>query len=107
MKKLYYTILVGLLVPTVTNAQIRNPLQFQTIQDFFSAIIRTIITISIPIIVLLVIYAGFLFVTAGGNESQLTKAKVTILWTLVGAMVILGAFVILNVVTGTVESIRA
>ena len=47
-------------------------------------------------------YAGFLFVTANGNESQLTQAKNALLWSVVGGVIALGARLILEVIQGTV-----
>lgn len=107
MKRLYYFIVSIALAPQLVKAQIRNPIEFDSLSEFLAALLDLIIMISIPIIVLLVIYAGFLFVTAGGNREQLSRAKVTLLWTLVGALIILGARAIADLVAGTVEDITA
>lgn len=87
---------------------ITNPLgEDQTLLGLLSVILDGIIMLMIPIIVLMVIYAGFLFVTAQGNEEKLTRAKTALLWTLVGALIILGANAILDLVISTVESLNA
>jgi hypothetical protein len=41
-------------------------------------------------------------VTAGDNESQIGKAKTTLLWTLIGAAVLIGAKVIAMAIQTTV-----
>ncbi len=41
--------------------------------------------------VLLLVYAGFMYVTAYGNEERATQAKKIILWTIVGLIIIMGA----------------
>lgn len=95
-----------LLMPRVSLA-ITNPLneKFNTFPKFLEGIIDVIIQIAVPIIVLLVIYAGYLFVTAQGKPEALNKAKMTLFWTLVGALIILGAQVISKVVQGTIDDI--
>lgn len=72
-----------------------------TLQDFIYLLIEIIQLIGFPILVCCIIYAGFLMVTASGNEQQVTKAKSWILWTLVGALIILGAKVIADFIYGT------
>ena len=60
-----------------------------TLQEFIALLIEIIQSVAIPALALSIIYAGFLFVTARGNEAQLTKAKTWLVWTLVGAAIIL------------------
>jgi len=50
--------------------------------------------------VIMIIIAGFHFVTGGGNPSTITKAKNTILYSVIGLMVIIVAFAITNFITG-------
>lgn len=85
-------------------AGITNPLdpQYSTLPDFLNRLLDILIMLSIPIVVVAVIYAGFLFVTAGENATKLSNAKKILLWTLIGALIILGAKVIAAVVAGTV-----
>lgn len=73
-----------------------------TIPEFLIALVRLIFLVATPLIVIFIIYAGFLFVTASGNEAQLTKARSTIIWTIVGAAVMLGALAISEAVCTTV-----
>jgi len=47
-----------------------------------------------------IIYAGFLYITALGNDEQTSKAKDIILWVVVGIIVILSAYAIVNTVLG-------
>lgn len=77
----------------------------KTIPEFLLALVDIIFLFGMPIIVLFIIYGGFLFVTAGDNEAQITKARKTILWTLVGAAVLIGAKVIAMAIQATVLSL--
>lgn len=74
----------------------------KTIPEFLLAIVDLVFLFGMPIIVMFIIYAGFLFVTAGDNESQISKAKTTITWTLIGAAVLIGAKVIAMAIQTTV-----
>ncbi|MEI6528750.1 MAG: hypothetical protein WCO10_03750 [bacterium] len=58
------------------------------------------------VVVFFIIYAGFKFVEAQGNPGKLEKARDTLLYTVIGAAVLLGADVIANVVAGTINSIK-
>ncbi len=49
--------------------------------------------------VLLLIYAGFTYVTAYGNEERATMAKKIIIWTIVGVVVIMCASIIISEIT--------
>lgn len=81
-----------------------NPLanNVTSIYDFVQAVLGNIVLpIGSIVVVFFIIYAGYLFVTAGGNESQLEKAKHTLLWVLVGAAILLGSWAIALAVKGT------
>ena len=72
-----------------------------TLQDFIAVLIEIIQAIGIPVLVICIIYAGYIIVTAGGNEEKVTKGKTWIFWTLIGAAIILSAQVIANLVYST------
>ena len=56
------------------------------------------------IVVFFIIYSGYKFVTARGNESEVTKAKEIFYATIIGGAILLGADVIANVVINTVNT---
>lgn len=87
---------------------ISNPLgdKITDIPSFIEAAITVVLTIGIPIVALAIIYTGFLFVEAQGNPEKLTKAKKALLYTLIGAALLLGAFVIANAIGETVDEIK-
>ena len=58
-----------------------------------------------PIIVLAIIYSGFLFVAAQGNSEKLGEAKKALLYTLVGAAILLGSLAIAELIKNTVLSL--
>jgi len=91
----------------LSGSTIKNPLKggIDTLADFLDQLLDVVIIIAVPIVVLAVIYAGFLFVTAQGNVEKIDKAKKVIIWTLIGALIVLGAKVVSTAVKGTVDQI--
>lgn len=82
--------------------EICNPITQDTIQDFLLDMLQGIIKILIPVIALAIIYAGFLFVTARGNPQELNKAKSALLYSVIGAAILLGAWALAQLISETV-----
>lgn len=93
--------------PPKKSIQLQNPLKVDSIEKFFQLLIDILLIFATPIIVFFIIYSGFLFVTARGNEDQLKKAKTALLWTVIGAVLLLGANVLLDIIVNTVNQLRA
>ncbi|MCP6718301.1 MAG: pilin [Patescibacteria group bacterium] len=99
MKKTRYFILLFLIslvavtmMPGTLSAdtiEIKNPLASDEFEDIINNVINFIFKIATVLAPLMVIMAGFLFVTAGGNLEQIKRAKNIIIWTAVGFFVIL------------------
>ncbi|MBD3208275.1 MAG: hypothetical protein GF370_02395 [Candidatus Nealsonbacteria bacterium] len=66
-----------------------NPLAHLDIGEFLNYVIDFIFRLSIIIAPLMIIVGGFLFVTAGGNLEQMSKARQILLWTGIGFAVVL------------------
>ena len=85
---------------------IENPIQGKTeVKDIIASVLKIVVEIAIPIVVLMVIYSGFMYVMARGNAEAVEKAHKTLTWTLVGAAILLGAQLIANVLVDTVSNI--
>lgn len=86
--------------------KIENPLDgVSDLSGLINIILKTVMQVGIPLIALMIMYAGFLYVTARGDPNKLTKAREALVYTLIGAAIILGAFVISNAITGTITSL--
>ena len=64
-----------------------------TIPQFIKAVLGLIVKIGIPVASVFLIWAGFLFLTAQGNESKLSSAKKTFVWACIGFGVLLAAWI--------------
>src|SRR3989344_478023 len=93
------------MTPTNTGVTtLLNPLGTQSLWDLTINVMNFIIQIGAVVIVFMVVYVGFLFVVARGNESKLSEAKKALLWTIIGALVLLGAKAI---TLGVCETVKA
>lgn len=86
--------------------KIENPLKnIDDIPTLITTIVDAITTIGYYIVVIFIIYSGFLFVKARGDQAGLKTAKQTFLWTVVGAAVLLGASILSTVIKNTVTQV--
>ena len=84
---------------------LQNPIKATSIQKLFTDIIDILLVFAIPLVVFFIILAGFKYVTARGNESTISEAHMALLYALIGGVLILGAKVLIEVISGTVDAI--
>ena len=83
-----------------------NPLNgVCSLQDFLRAILGGIVEIGTIILIMMLVYVGFLFVAARGNAEKLQGAKSALVWTVIGGLILLGATAIQLVIEETVKSL--
>lgn len=82
--------------------RLENPIKAENLNDFIKTVLEGAIRIGIPIIALAIIYSGFLYVTAMGNEEKLKTAHNAILYTLIGAALLIGSWAIAQLISETV-----
>lgn len=88
--------------------KIVNPFKAKTIPDLIRMIVNDIlIPIGAVVAVVMIIYSGFLFATAGDNDAKLTKAKEAFVSTIIGSAILLGAWVISEAIDKTVKELEA
>lgn len=68
-----------------------NPICTTDLSTFLAKLLDLIAMIAFPIIVLFLVYIGFLFVTSQGNPEKIKEAREYFVWAIVGALLILGA----------------
>lgn len=94
--------------PCDTSGKICNPLtDVDSLDGLVLKLLTGLIKIGIPIIALAIVYCGFLFVAARGNSEKLSKAKDALLYTLIGAAILLGSWAIAQVISETVTGLSA
>lgn len=82
----------------------QNPLAFDSIQAFIVAVLNVIIVLATPIVVIFIILAGFKYVTARGNATQVQEATKALTYAIIGGVLIIGAVAIAEIIKGLVTS---
>lgn len=97
----------GSSTPSVTPVKLVNPLgDTKSLPEMIEGLLRVVLTIGIPVVALAIIYAGFQFVAAQGNPQKLQEARRTLLYVIIGATILLAAYVIAEAIVGTINAIR-
>ncbi len=71
--------------------KLTNPIKANSFADIMVRVARIVVLIGLPLVVIMFIYAGSLYVFAQGNEARITKAHQAFFWTVIGALLIVGA----------------
>lgn len=69
------------------------------IQSFIQSVIQVLVTLAGLVSAGFFVWGGIGYITSSGNPEALDRAKKTILYSAIGLAVVLGAFVLSNVVT--------
>jgi len=69
------------------------------IQSFIQSVIQVLVTLAGLVSVGFFVWGGFGYITSSGNPEALDRSKKTILYSAVGLVVVLGAFVLSNIVS--------
>lgn len=75
----------------------------EDIVDLIAEVIDWALYISGAIAVIFVIVGGYRYLTAGGNEETATKGRQTVVNALIGLVIIILAYVIVNAVVGFIQ----
>src|SRR3989338_7320856 len=62
---------------------VTNPLNAPDFKTLIEKVLQGVLIIAVPIIVLFIIYSGFLFVTAQGDTTKLQKARTNFFWVVI------------------------
>jgi hypothetical protein len=85
--------------------ELLNPLSSPDILCFFVKIMDIILVFALPIIVFFIMYGGYMLVTAQGESGKIESGRNTILWAIIGGVIIFGAELILMIISRTVETL--
>ncbi|OHA89133.1 MAG: hypothetical protein A2653_02900 [Candidatus Zambryskibacteria bacterium RIFCSPHIGHO2_01_FULL_43_25] len=108
------TVLGIFTLPLIVSASIGNPGGLQNplkggtdnLYDFIRVVINDVILpVGGVVVTIMIIFAGFKFVTAQGNEAKLEVAKRNFLYVAIGTAVLLGAWVIAKAIEATINQL--
>jgi hypothetical protein len=81
---------------------VNNLIASPTAMGFLKSILGTIMYMSIPVIGVVLVYAGFMFVFARGNSEKIRTATYNLAYIAGGIALVLGAYMIANVFYDTI-----
>jgi len=79
--------------------------EFSSIPLFIAGALKVVVMIALPIIVLFFVIAGFKFISAQGNPGKLDEARKNFMWVVIGALLIMGAWVLATLIAETVSQL--
>jgi hypothetical protein len=82
----------------VKAAQKLNPMNIGKPTDLFSRAINAMLAFIGSIVLVLYIYAGFLWMASSGNAEQIKKAQNILIWTTLGAIAMAGSYMIVRTI---------
>lgn len=83
-----------------------NPIKANDLSTLLTDLLKVVTTIGAVVVVFFLILAGFKYVTARGDSKKISEAHNTLTWTVIGAMVLLGAQVIATAIQGTINELK-
>lgn len=83
----------------------KNPIGATSIYALANTLVSVVVKLGYIFVVGAIIYSGFLFIVAQGNEEKLKTARKTFFFTIIGTLILLGAQVIGEVLCQTAISI--
>lgn len=91
--------------PFGVSETLKNPIKYDTFSQLAEAVIKTAVEVLMPFLIIAIIYIGFLFVKAQGNESAITDAKNKLFYTIIGAAILMGAWGFAQLIGNTITTI--
>ncbi|MBT4209655.1 MAG: hypothetical protein HOE19_01945 [Candidatus Komeilibacteria bacterium] len=100
LKKIILFIL--LFIPNMSKAAedhrvpLPNPIKADNIQELSGYMIRGLLGVSGAIALFMLVWGGIVWMTSNGNAERLKKGKDTILWAILGLIIIFTSYIIIN-----------
>lgn len=69
-----------------------NPSSVDSLEEFLKSLLVIVVNIGLLVLGVMLVWSGYLFVTAQGNEQQLQVAKRNFMWVIIGGAILLGAW---------------
>ncbi|MCC7570317.1 pilin [Candidatus Micrarchaeota archaeon] len=99
MKKIILTQVLLILFLFVVSPVYAQSADVAKVQTFIQSVIQVLITLSGLVAAGFIVWGGVGYITSSGNPEALEKSKKTILYSAIGLTLVLGAFVVSNIVS--------
>ena len=96
----------GVNTDTGSNTTLINPLKSGTsLSALLANILTFVVQLGAIVVVVMLVYTGFKYVAARGNPGEIKNAHEMLKWTVIGALVLLGAQAIASAIQATVTAL--
>jgi len=88
-------------MPLAVKAQgvaVPNPLEAESIPELAGDMIRGMLGVTGAIALFMLVWGGITWMTSGGNSNRVEQGKQTIVWSILGIIIIFMSYIILNFV---------
>lgn len=82
-----------------------NPLQAESLAELLMTVFRGVVRVMTILLVPAFVFVGFQFAAAQGKPESISKARMNLMWTVIGAAILLGAEGIAAVIDATARSL--
>lgn len=82
-----------------------NPLKADNLEELLQLVLTAAIRIGTIVLILMLVWVGFLFVRARGKEEEIRTARQALFWTVIGGLILLGARGISEVIQATANTL--
>ena len=115
MKKILLFIIIfsiifiaGSLIAEAQLVEIPDPLGDKTITEIINLIIDKILApIGFALATIMIVWSGILYMTAGGSEEKVTKARKALMWAVIGFAIFISAKFIVKLIEEALKSAGA
>jgi cytochrome bd-type quinol oxidase subunit 2 len=94
-------------MPAFAAAIFENPIKAESIAGLLADLLKFFVRVATVVCVIGIVWSGFLFVKAQGNEEELKRAKRAFFYSLVGTLLMLGAEVISQAIGQSIKQISS
>jgi hypothetical protein len=91
----------------IMTGKIDNPIAAKDFTELLALVLKVIVSIGLPIIVIAIIWVGFKYVLAQGNDKKISEAHAAFKWVMIGAAIVLGSQAIVSIIQNTVNKVKA
>lgn len=98
--KIFFISLSLLLLPYLGRAavSITSPIPAKTLPELINNVIKGLLGVVGAISLLMIVIGGILWMTSGGNSERIKKGKDTLVWAVIGLVVVFLSYAIINFV---------
>ncbi len=84
-----------------------NPLQAESIPQLAGQIIRGLMGVTGALALFFLVWGGIVWMTSGGNSDRVKRGRETIVWAILGLVVIFLSYVVINFVFDVLDNYAA